>query len=37
MSTLAETRSIVNAWTNEDGKITEIENQNITNQPPSPF
>ena len=37
ISTLSEATSIVNACTNEDGKITGIENQKVTFKAPTPF
>ena len=37
ISTISEATSIVNACTNEDGKITGIENQKVTFKAPTPF
>ncbi len=37
ISTLSEATSIVNACTNEDGKITGIKNQKVTFKAPTPF
>ena len=37
MTTLAKARSIVDACTNQDGRVTNISNQNITINPPHPF
>jgi DNA topoisomerase-1 len=37
ISTLAKSRSIVEACTNQDGKITDIRNRHITINPPHPF
>jgi DNA topoisomerase I len=37
VATLAKARSIVNACTNQAGKVTDISNQNITINPPHPF
>ena len=37
VTTLAKARSIVDACTNQDGRVTNISNQNITINPPHPF